>query len=106
VRKHPPLHVYGGAGFSLNSALRQPIHEARRQRSPRRELIGLRRRASAALKAPELPRTTRRRFRSIGRGHALQRIDLYPVRAQAPSSHNRYSRVPKPESAGGEPNYY
>jgi hypothetical protein len=63
-------------------------------------------RLGAALKAPELPRTTRRRFRSIGRGHALQRIDLYPVRAQAPSSHNRYSRVPKPESAGGEPNYY
>jgi hypothetical protein len=45
-------------------------------------------------------------FGSFGRGHALQRIDLYPVRAQAPSSHNRYSRVPKPESAGGEPNYY
>jgi hypothetical protein len=32
------------------------------------------------LRPPELPRTTRRRFRSIGRGHALQRIDLYPVR--------------------------
>jgi hypothetical protein len=48
----------------------------------------------------------RRRFRSFGRGHALQRIDLYPVRARAPSSHNRYSRVPKPESAGGGPNYY
>ena len=25
---------------------------------------------------------------SFGRGHALQRIDLYPVRAQALSSHN------------------
>jgi len=34
-------------------------------------------------------------FGSFGRGHALQRIDLYPVRAQAPSSHNRYSRMPK-----------
>lgn len=31
---------------------------------------------------------------SFGRGHAHQRIDLYPVRAQAPSSHNRYSRMP------------
>jgi hypothetical protein len=34
-------------------------------------------------------------FGSFGRGHALQRIDLYPVKAQAPSSHNRYSRMPK-----------
>ena len=32
---------------------------------------------------------------SLGRGHAPRCIDLYPVRAQAPSSHNRYSRVPK-----------
>lgn len=32
---------------------------------------------------------------SLGRAHALRRIDLYPVRAQAPSSHNRYSRMPK-----------
>jgi hypothetical protein len=30
-----------------------------------------------------------------GRGHALQRIDLYPVRAQTPSSHNQYSRMPR-----------
>jgi len=34
-------------------------------------------------------------FGSFGRGHALRRIDLYPVRAQAPSSHNQYSRLPK-----------
>ena len=34
-------------------------------------------------------------FGSFGRGHALQRIDLYPVRAQAPSSHNQYSRMPR-----------
>jgi hypothetical protein len=45
-------------------------------------------------------------FGSFGRGHALQRIDLYPVRAQAPSSHNQYSRMPSPENTGGEPNYY
>jgi hypothetical protein len=32
---------------------------------------------------------------AFGRGHALRRIDLYPVRAQALSSHNRYSRMPK-----------
>ena len=32
---------------------------------------------------------------SFGRGHELQRIDLYPVRAKALSSHNRYSRLPK-----------
>ena len=32
---------------------------------------------------------------AFGRGHALQRIDLYPVRARALSSHNRYSRLPK-----------
>ena len=32
---------------------------------------------------------------AFGRGHALQRIDLYPVRAHALSSHNRYSRLPK-----------
>ena len=32
---------------------------------------------------------------AFGRGHALQRIDLYPVRAQALSSHNRYSRLAK-----------
>ena len=32
---------------------------------------------------------------AFGRGHALQRIDLYPVRAKALSSHNRYSRLPK-----------
>ena len=41
----------------------------------------------------------RRRFESFGRDHALQRIDLYPVKMQAPSSHNRYSRWPKLESA-------
>ena len=34
-------------------------------------------------------------FGSFGRGHALQRIDLYPVRAQTPSSHNQYSRMPR-----------
>jgi hypothetical protein len=34
-------------------------------------------------------------FGAFGRGHALRRIDLYPVRAQALSSHNRYSRMPK-----------
>jgi hypothetical protein len=32
---------------------------------------------------------------AFARGHALQRIDLYPVRAKALSSHNRYSRLPK-----------
>jgi hypothetical protein len=32
---------------------------------------------------------------SFGRGQALQRIALYPVRVRAPSSHNRYSRMPK-----------
>ena len=26
--------------------------------------------------------------------------------AQAPSSHNQYSRMPSPENTGGEPNYY
>jgi hypothetical protein len=34
-------------------------------------------------------------FGAFSRGHALRRIDLYPVRAQALSSHNRYSRMPK-----------
>src|SRR5271166_1575263 len=33
-------------------------------------------------------------FAAYGRGHALRRIDLYPVRAKALSSHNRYSRLP------------
>ena len=35
----------------------------------------------------------RRRFRSFGRGHALPRIDLYPVAVRAPSSNNRSSRL-------------
>jgi hypothetical protein len=62
--------------------------------------------ANADSRTQNLPRDTRRRFRSFGRGHALQRIDLYPVRAFTPSCHNRYSRVPKPEGADGGPNYY
>jgi hypothetical protein len=32
---------------------------------------------------------------SFGRGQALQRIALYPVRVRTPSSHNQYSRLPK-----------
>jgi hypothetical protein len=43
----------------------------------------------------------RRRFRySVV---TMRSSDLYPVRVRTPSSHNQYSRVPKPESAGGEP---
>jgi hypothetical protein len=67
--------------------------------TPSSQWTCMRRRRSSAI---SLPGPFLRRCQVVdvdlgvfGRGHALQRIDLYPVRAKALSSHNRYSRLPK-----------